>query len=117
MGWQRDSYREFNAKLVDLKMNKLIKWNTASQMNSQKAIVSGNTSAIRAEATAAANGVEMSVTVEKLASKSSLDSTTKLTTSSGTGKATLNTLLSDLVSSTTSPFELVIDGGDNYLYI
>lgn len=117
LGWQRDSYREFNAKLVDLKMNKLIKWNTASQMNSQKAIVSGNTSAIRAEATAAANGVEMSVTVEKLASKSSLDSTTKLTTSSGTGKATLNTLLSDLVSSTTSPFELVIDGGDNYLYI
>ncbi|MEK4190987.1 flagellar filament capping protein FliD [Paenibacillus sp. FSL L8-0494] len=116
LGWQRDSYREFNAKLVDLKMNKLIKWNTASQMNSQKAIVSGNTSAIRAEATAAANGVEMSVTVEKLASKSSLDSTTKLTTSSGAGKATLNTLLSDLVSSTASPFELVIDGGETITF-
>lgn len=36
MEWQRDSYREFNAKLVDLKMNKLIKWNTSTQMNTQK---------------------------------------------------------------------------------
>ncbi|WP_310830497.1 flagellar filament capping protein FliD [Paenibacillus pedocola] len=115
MGWQRDSYREFNAKLVDLKMNKLIKWNTSSQMNTQKAVLSGNTTAVRAEASAAANGVEMSVTVTQLATKSSLESATKLTTTLGTDKVTLATKLSDL-SGATSPLTFDVAGGDSITF-
>ncbi|WP_231574794.1 flagellar filament capping protein FliD [Paenibacillus sp. FSL R7-0273] len=115
MEWQRDSYREFNAKLVDLKMNKLIKWNTSSQMNTQKAIVGGNTTAVRAEASSASNGVDMSVTVKQLATKSSLESASKLTTTSGTDKVILNTKLSDL-SGATSPLTFVVDGGESITF-
>lgn len=113
LGWQRDSYREFNAKLVDLKMNKLIKWNTPSSMNTQQSTVTGNTSAVRADATSLANGIEMSVKVINLASKSSLESLNKLSTTNGAG--TLNTKLSDLIGFTTVP-ELAVDGGTPILF-
>lgn len=107
--WQRDSYRELNSKLVDFKANKLSSWNKQSQMNAQKAVVSGNTLAVKAEANADANGVEMSVQVTKLATKSSLESTTQLTTSSSE-KATIRTKLSDMLGATT-PLEFKVDGG------
>lgn len=95
--WQRDSYREVNSKLVDFKMNKLSSWNISTQMNTQQAVVSGNTTAVKAEATANANDVGMTVTVNKLASRSSAESGS-LVDSSTSQKATTSTLLSNLGS-------------------
>ncbi|WP_244444644.1 flagellar filament capping protein FliD [Paenibacillus camerounensis] len=96
--WQRDSYRDINSKLVDFKMNKLSDWNKGAQMNSQQAVVSGNTSAVKAEASANANGVEMSVTVTQLATRSSAESSSLVDTSNK--KATTSTKLTDLNGST-----------------
>ncbi|WP_379138035.1 flagellar filament capping protein FliD [Paenibacillus sp. sgz500958] len=96
--WQRDSYREVNSKLVDLKMNKLSSWNQSAQMNTQQAVVSGNTSAVKAQASANANGIEMTVTVKSLATRSSAESAA-LTTGTPSKTATSDTKLSDITGS------------------
>ncbi|WP_277815807.1 flagellar filament capping protein FliD [Paenibacillus sp. DMB5] len=93
--WQRDSYREINSKLVDFKMNKLSEWNKSAQMNTQQAVVTGNTAAVKADALASANGVGMTVTVNKLATRSSTESSGLVSTSTGK-TATSSTLLSDI---------------------
>ncbi|WP_310550754.1 flagellar filament capping protein FliD [Paenibacillus glufosinatiresistens] len=98
--WTRDSYREINSKLVDFKMNKLSNWNKTSQMNTQQAAVTGNTTAVKAEASASATNVDMTVTVNKLATRSSAESDALMSSSTGK-KATGATLLSDLAHSGT----------------
>ncbi|WP_366292986.1 flagellar filament capping protein FliD [Paenibacillus sp. AN1007] len=76
--WQRESYRELSSKLYDFRSNKLItKYGNSTALNANKAIVSGNTDAVKAEATAAASGVEMKVSVTQLA-KSATASTSGL---------------------------------------
>lgn len=82
--WQRDNYRQMNSKLVDFRNNKLLKYDLNATMNTQKAVVAGNTDAVKAEATAEANGVPMSVSVTKLAEKSTIPSAGVIQTS---GKA------------------------------
>ncbi|WP_410512603.1 flagellar filament capping protein FliD [Paenibacillus sp. BR2-3] len=69
--WQRDNYREMNSKLVDFRNNKLLKYNTSAQLNTQKAVVSGNTTALTAEATSTANGIPMTISVTQLAKPAS----------------------------------------------
>ncbi|WP_339305385.1 flagellar filament capping protein FliD [Paenibacillus sp. FSL R5-0519] len=66
--WQRESYRELSSKLYDFRSNKLItKYGNSTALNANKATVTGNTDAVKAEASASANGVEMKVSVTQLA--------------------------------------------------
>ncbi|MDF9840143.1 MULTISPECIES: flagellar filament capping protein FliD [unclassified Paenibacillus] len=111
--WQRDSYRDINSKLVDFKMNKLSEWNKSAQMNTQQAVVTGNTSAVKADATANANGVEMTVNVTKLATRASAESSSLVSTSTSK-TATTSTLLSDIQHSGTValPSKITINNVD-----
>lgn len=66
--WQRESYREASSKLYDFRANKLTdKYGASSALNANKSMVSGNTTALRAEASATATMAEMKVSIEKLA--------------------------------------------------
>lgn len=86
--WQRESYRELSSKLYDFRSNKLItKYGNSTALNANKAIVSGNTDAVKAEATATANGVEMKVSVAQLAT-----SATKTTPGLGQGVSSSTSL-------------------------
>jgi len=87
MQWQRESYREINSKVYDLHTVKLKQYNLSSSMNNNKAVVTGNTTAVKAEATAEANGVPMEVSVQQLAT-----STTIKTTGLGFGYKNTDTL-------------------------
>ena len=50
--WQRESYREMNSKIFDFKQNKLADtFIKSASMNTQQAVVTGNTEAVKAEAT------------------------------------------------------------------
>lgn len=72
--WTRDSYREMNSKLYDFRTNKLItKYGGSSAMNTQTAVTTGNTDAVKADATANANGIDMKVSVTQLATKASVE--------------------------------------------
>ncbi|MCL6601865.1 MAG: flagellar filament capping protein FliD [Paenibacillus sp.] len=107
--WQRDNYREINSKLVDFRNNKLLKYNTSAQMNTQKAVVSGNTTALTAEATSSANGIPMSVTVTTLAQKSTMQPSAGLKV--GTETAKLSNTLGEIMGATppSPPYELYIN--------
>lgn len=80
--WQRESYRELSSKLYDFRMNKLTSKyiNNSSALNTNKAVLSGNTTAVKAEAQGDATGIEMKVSVIQLAK-----STTKTTSGLGQG--------------------------------
>lgn len=71
--WQRESYREVNSKLVDFRNNKLSNYRLSQTMNTQTAVVSGDTGAVTAVAKNNANGISMKVVVEKLATKSGIE--------------------------------------------
>lgn len=88
LNWTRDSYREISSKLYDFRVNKLSdKYNLSSALNSNKAIVTGNTGAVKAESTATANGIDMDVTVKQLATSTTLE--TNGVGLNKTGKTTL----------------------------
>lgn len=95
--WKRDSYREINSKLVDFRQNKLSLYKSSESLNAQKSTVTGNASAVTATATAGATGIDMSVTVNQLASKANTTGDA-LTTSDG--KAKTSTKLSQLTNDT-----------------
>lgn len=94
--WQRESYREINSKIVDLRNNKLSSYRLSQTMNTQTAVVTGNTGAVSAIAKNTANGISMSVVVAQLATKSGVESTALKATS---GEVTTKTTLSSLDSS------------------
>ncbi|WP_405130890.1 flagellar filament capping protein FliD [Paenibacillus sp. FSL H8-0317] len=72
--WQRESYREVSSKLYDFRINKLTdKYGAPSALNANKSIVSGNTTAVKAEARASATMADMKVSVEKLAVAKTLE--------------------------------------------
>lgn len=71
--WQRDSYREMNSKFYDFRNNKLDKFRKSTELNTQTAVVTGNTDAVKANATASANGISMKVDVLKLASAATME--------------------------------------------
>ncbi|CAH1209570.1 Flagellar hook-associated protein 2 [Paenibacillus auburnensis] len=72
--WTRDSYREINSKLVDFRNNKLVdKYGKGAALNTQKAVVSGNTDALKAEAGATANGIDMKVSITQVATKKTVE--------------------------------------------
>jgi flagellar hook-associated protein 2 len=72
--WQREGYRELNSKLYDFRTNKLItKYGGNAALNAQKAVVTGNTTAVKAEALATATGVDMKVSVTQLATRTTYE--------------------------------------------
>ncbi|OME67393.1 hypothetical protein BSK65_20290 [Paenibacillus odorifer] len=110
LNWTRESYREVNSKLVDFRSNKLVdKYGVSSALNSQKATITGNTSAIKAEATAGANGVPMTVEVKEVAAKSAF-TTEALKTANSSSTAKSTTKLGDLFGENApDSFELYIN--------
>lgn len=98
LDWKRDSYREINSKLYDFRNNKLIdKFGVSAALNANKAIVSGHTSAVKAEALATANGIDMEITVTSLATKETVKT-------AGVGKGfSLDTTLAKLSTQLTPP--------------
>lgn len=109
--WTRDSYREMNSKFFDFRNNKLMKYGQSSAMNGFNAAVSGNTDAVKAEATPSANKVPMNISVKSLATQASLG-----TQGVGYGITTKTTLadIQKKVDDTQSPdaYELHINGVD-----
>ena len=107
LDWTRDSYRTINSKIVQL-TNKLQQMNLSAATNTQKSTVSGNTTAVRAEANADASPVTMNVEVQTLATKASMKTTAGLTVGGST--ATMTTTLGQIAGSTTPPmYELHIN--------
>lgn len=108
LDWKRDSYREINSKLYDFRNNKLIdKFGVSSALNANKAVVSGNTAAVKADALATANGIDMEITVTKLATKETIKT-------AGVGKGyttdtTLAKLSAQLSPSPSEPYTLTIN--------
>ena len=62
LDWTRNSYRELNSKIVQFSQ-KLADMNMSKATNTQKSTVSGNTTAVRAEANADASAVALTVEV------------------------------------------------------
>ncbi|MFF2018106.1 flagellar filament capping protein FliD [Paenibacillus sp. NPDC058177] len=106
--WTRDSYREVNSKIVDFKNTKIKSFNLSAAMNTQKAVVTGNTTAVKAEATADANGAPMSIEVVSLATKSYMQSGALTKTTAGDVK--LNTTLGELSGNAGESYDLIING-------
>ncbi|MGQ8873604.1 flagellar filament capping protein FliD [Paenibacillus sp. TSA_86.1] len=106
--WTRDSYRELNSKIVQMS-NKLFDMSSKSELlNTQKATVSGNSTAVKAEANAEAGSASMEVKVTKLAEKAAMKSSTEL--QAGGVKATRATTLADIAgSSAQSTYDLNIN--------
>lgn len=69
--WQRDSYREMNSKLYEFRNTKLFNYRKSAALVAQTAQVTGNTDAVRANASAEANGIPMTVSVTQLATAAS----------------------------------------------
>ncbi|AIQ55149.1 hypothetical protein R70331_29125 [Paenibacillus sp. FSL R7-0331] len=97
--WKRESYREMNSKLYDFRTNKLTsKYGVSSAMNMQTAVTSGNTTAVQADASATANGIDMAVSVTQLATKAKVET-------AGGGKMVP-------ASRTLAEMQMIIDGKD-----
>ncbi|WP_060536515.1 flagellar filament capping protein FliD [Paenibacillus bovis] len=104
--WKRESYREVNSKLVDFRQNKLFEFKKSESLNAQKAVVTGNTSAMTATANADASGIPMSVSVDQMATKAT--ATGSALTVSG-AKATTATTIGQL-SGGTSDYTVKVNG-------
>ncbi|ULO07954.1 flagellar filament capping protein FliD [Paenibacillus sp. 19GGS1-52] len=110
--WQRDNYRDINSKLVDFRNSKLMTYNKSTELNTQTAVVSGNTTALKAEATADANGIPISMEITQLAKPASWESGIVPAPSTGTAKTTSQSRLSALTGAdaTTQTYNIVING-------
>ncbi|WDH98282.1 flagellar filament capping protein FliD [Paenibacillus urinalis] len=73
LNWQRDSYRELNSKLFDFRNNKPMSFNKSAQLNTQKAVVTGNTDAVKVEASPTAQNIPMTISVVNLAKAASVE--------------------------------------------
>lgn len=113
--WQRDNYREVNSKLVDYKNNKLAKYDTSTFMNTQKSTVSGNTTSLKAEATADANGTSMEITVNQLAKAAAVETGGMIVSKDGkriTSNSTLEELrvFNNVPASSNGKYSITVNG-------
>ncbi|MDR6720305.1 flagellar filament capping protein FliD [Paenibacillus sp. 2003] len=107
--WTRDSYREINSKIVQLS-DKLQKMSFSDATNTQKSTVSGNTTAVRAEATSEASSVPFSITEIKLAKQAQMQNNSRLEIANQpTAKVTLDTTLADLTGTSAPSYDLNIN--------
>lgn len=118
--WTRDSYKDINSKMIDFRTNKLYNYRVSSTMNTQSAVVTGDTAALQATASSTANGIPLTVTVNSVATKAATQSaaginvtTTNTDGSTTTKTASLNTTvkqLANLPDSDTSKYGMKING-------
>ncbi|MFC9711166.1 flagellar filament capping protein FliD [Paenibacillus sp. NPDC056933] len=102
--WTRESYRELNSKIVQLS-DKLQKMNRSEAMNTKLSTISGNTTALKADANSNASSTPMSVEITQLAAQSHLS-----TKANETLNATLSTTLGEIAGSDTpGEYELNIN--------
>ncbi len=73
--WQREQYRDVNIKMVDFRNNKLFNYGLQGVVSAKQVKVSGNTSAVSAKADSTAIAGSMTIEVKKLATFSSISST------------------------------------------
>lgn len=107
LSWQRDSYREMNSKVFAFKSKLTDTFGKTINMTSQTATISGNTDAIKAEATSTAIGTAMQVVVDQVATKTTISAKGPLTTKDGTAKlsTSINSLIGYPASSDTDKVE------------
>jgi flagellar hook-associated protein 2 len=84
--WQREQYREITTKMVDFRNNKMHSYSLQNSINSKKATVSGNTSAVSAKANAGSAAGTLSIEVVNLATADSMKSTAGITGGVDTSK-------------------------------
>lgn len=109
LDWTRNSYRELNSKIVQFSQ-KLADMNMSKATNTQKSTVSGNTTAVRAEANADASAVALTVEVESLAKKSGIQSNSGLLTMGGDNAKSSTTLGELSGNAGQNEFDLNING-------
>lgn len=73
--WKREGYRDVSTKLVSFLNDKLNTLSLSSSINAQQATMTGNTTAVSATATGAASGGVLNISVQGLASATSVMST------------------------------------------
>ncbi|WP_438435476.1 flagellar filament capping protein FliD [Gorillibacterium sp. sgz500922] len=76
--WQRESYRDFNTKILDFRNNKLSTYRLEGTFNSKKVSIGGDTGAISAKVNGAVTGSNMTVKVESLGTAATNASTDSL---------------------------------------
>ncbi len=69
--WQRDAYKEVNSKITEFRNNKVFNFKLESTLSTQKAVVTGNTTAIDAVATPSALAGSLTIEVNSLAKSAS----------------------------------------------
>lgn len=108
--WQRDNYREINSKLVDFQNIKLKNYDKSTALNTKTAVVSGNTTAVKVEATADANGITMKMEITQLAKPVSWESKTLPNT--GVARTTSASKLSEIsgANPNTQTYNITING-------
>lgn len=90
--WKRENYRELSTKLVTFTQDKIKdSLSKASTLNTQKATVTGNNTAVTAKASSSASGT-MTVDVKNLATSANVVSDTGIGLSASTSLATLFTV-------------------------
>lgn len=98
--WQREQYREANAKLVDFRNNKLFNYSLDSYVKAKKANVTGDTAAVSAKATSGAITGNMTIKVNTLATAAYAKSSDVISTDA-------NQKLTDLVAEDSTTFSVV----------
>ncbi|OXS55892.1 hypothetical protein B1A99_21950 [Cohnella sp. CIP 111063] len=93
--WQREQYREINAKIVDFRNNKLFNYGLQGTLNAKQVTTTGNSTAVSARANSNAAIGTLTIEVTELAK----GATWKTTSGSGIGEVDLNTKLKDLEGS------------------
>ncbi len=90
--WQREQYRDINAKLVDFRNNKLFSYGLEGTINAKSISIAGNATAVSVKANANAVAGNMSIEVTKLATGATL----KSVPGSGIGTVDMNAKLKDI---------------------
>ncbi|MFB9276277.1 flagellar filament capping protein FliD [Cohnella cellulosilytica] len=74
--WQREQYRDLNIKMIDLRNNKLFNYSLEGSLNSKQVTISGNSSAVSANASSSAVTGAMTIEVTELGVHASVVSKT-----------------------------------------
>lgn len=110
--WKREGYREVSTKLVSFLNDKLSALSLSSAVNAQKTTITGNTTAVSAKATGAANGGVLNISVGNLATSTQVVSSSAAVDSDGraySSSTTMGTLMG--TDSTSDPQTVSIQVG------
>lgn len=103
--WQREQYRDINAKIVDFRQNKLFNYGLSSAISAKQVSVTGNTSAVSAKANSDAVVGNISIEVTDLATGDSV-----MSQATGFGAVDMNATLKTLKTSKGFAYTADADG-------